>query len=230
VAATAIHQAALLARWGPFCRRAVASHGGGGGMLRARAHAAGAGAWCAVCMRSLAQRQHTASVAWRVGAGGGAMASRATWRLYGAAEDGDVARIAAALLAGADPNAFERTHGITPLHQAAINGRVAAIAALLAAGARVDDASRVGNTPLMLAVLHGSTAAVDALLAAGANVDHVNNRGNTALHWASMHGHPDATRVLLDAGVRTDVRNREGKRPVNVVRPPLARLFDTAAR
>jgi hypothetical protein len=147
-----------------------------------------------------------------------------TWLVH-VAEDGDVAGIAAALLAGADPNAFEMTNGMTPLQRAAHNGHVAAIAALLAAGARVDGANTFGTTPLMVAVLPGSTAALDALLAAGADVHHVNNGGYTALHWASMAGHLDAARVLLEAGARTDVRNREGKRPVDVVRPPLARSY-----
>jgi uncharacterized protein len=151
------------------------------------------------------------------------MASDVNWRLCDAAEEGDVAGISAAVLAGADTNAFDRTNGMTPLHRAAINGHVAAIAALLAAGARADGTSSIGNTPLMLGVLHGSTAALDALLAAGANTNHVNNGGYTALHWASMHGHPDATCVLLDAGARTDMRNKHGQQPVNVVRADFTR-------
>jgi ankyrin repeat protein len=158
------------------------------------------------------------------------MASKANDKLHRAARSGDVAGIAAALLAGADPNAFEGMDEWTPLRSATHNGLVAAIAALLVAGARVDGADSIGNTPLMVAVLRGSTAALDALLAAGADVHHVNNGGYTALHLASNGGHPDATRVLLEAGARTDVRNKSGKRPIDAVSAQLARSLDVAAQ
>jgi ankyrin repeat protein len=156
------------------------------------------------------------------------MASRVNERLCRAASTGDVAGIAAALLAGADPNAFEGTYYYTPLQWAAAYGHVAAIAALLAAGARVDGANSAGITPLMLAAHNGHTAAVDALLAAGADLQHADKDGDTALHCASMNGHVDAARALLEAGARADVRNKEGKQPINVVRT-LACSHDVAA-
>jgi uncharacterized protein len=155
------------------------------------------------------------------------MASDANWRLRDAARDGDVAGIAAALLAGADANnASEGTAELTPLLWAAFYGHVAAIAALLAAGARVDGTGSVGITPLMNAALNGGIAAIDALLAAGADVHRVAMNGNTALHLTSSYSRVDAARVLLDAGARTDVRDKRGKRPIDVVRaPPLARFM-----
>jgi ankyrin repeat protein len=159
-----------------------------------------------------------------VRAGGSAMASEAFRRLCSAAERDDVAGIAAALLAGADPNACEGAHDAMPLQLAAYRGHVAAIAALLAAGAHVNGASSDGTTPLMRAVWHGHTAAIDALLAAGADVHHVNAVGQTALHWAPMWGQLDAARMLLEAGVRTDVRNNDGKRPIDVVSAPTCAL------
>jgi hypothetical protein len=145
------------------------------------------------------------------------MASEANDRLCDAAERDDVAGIAAALLVGADPNAFEGT-GYTPLLWAATYGHAAVIAALLAAGARVDATGNVGITPLMEAALYGHIAAIDALLAAGADVHRVDNDGGTVLHFALVRGRLDATRVLLDAGARTGVRDRSGKRPIDVVR------------
>jgi hypothetical protein len=159
-------------------------------------------------------------VAWRVGAGGSAMASEANKRLGVAAITGDVAGIAAALLAGADPNAW--VNNWTPLNWAAHFGHVAAIAALLAAGARVDAADSAGWTPLMWAAQNNRTSAIDTLLAAGADMHHGNNDGDTALHYAVMSGLLDTARLLLEAGVRTDVRNKEGKRTIDVVRAPLA--------
>jgi ankyrin repeat protein len=143
------------------------------------------------------------------------MASDANERLRDAAGLGDVAGIAAALLAGADPNA--PLSGRTPLHRAAHYGHVAAIAALLAAGARMDGADSYGTTPLMEAAQNDRTAAIDALLAAGVHVNRATPSGHTALHYAGMWSRLDTARVLLEAGARTDVRNRDGKRPIDVV-------------
>jgi ankyrin repeat protein len=152
------------------------------------------------------------------------MASGANERLCGAAMLGDVAGIAAALLAGADPNAFEGTDSLTPLRCAARNGHVAAIAALLAAGAHVDGRDILGGTPLMYAADRGHTAALDALLAAGADVNHTGIHGDIALHWASNAGCLDAARVLLVAGARTDVCTKRGQRPIDEVRAPTRSL------
>jgi uncharacterized protein len=157
-------------------------------------------------------------------AGGGAMASGADERLVDAAKGGDVKGIAAALLAGADPNAFEGTYNMSPLQQAAVRGRVAAIAALLAAGARLDGEDWDGNTPLMGTAQYSHIAAMIALLAAGADVHCANKLGFAALHYASMCGRLDAARLLAEAGARADVRNKEGERPIDMVRPPLARF------
>jgi ankyrin repeat protein len=149
------------------------------------------------------------------------MASEAKERMCLALMHGDVAGVAAALLAGADPNAL--VGDWTPLHDAAAYGVVAAIDVLLAAGARLHFAGRHGFTALMNAALMGQTAAVDALLAAGANVHDAGENGNTVLHWASRSGHLDTARALLEAGARTDLRNKEGKRPIDVVRLRLGR-------
>jgi ankyrin repeat protein len=157
------------------------------------------------------------------------MASEANERLCDAAMGGDVAGIAALLLAGADPDAFEGTGDMTPLLWAAYHGHVAVIAALLAAGARVDGASSYGTTPLMGAAESGQAAVVAALLAAGADVHRVNNGGDTVLHLASRWGPMDSARVLLDAGARTDVRDKFGNRPMDRVRAP-ARLMRLRGR
>jgi uncharacterized protein len=157
------------------------------------------------------------------------MASVLDRRLNDAARAGDVAGLADALLAGADPNAL--VSGWTPLQRAALGDHVVAIAALLAAGARVDDADSRGTTPLLYAAYTANTATVDALLAAGADVHRADNNGDTALHWASQKGRLDAPRLLLDAGARTGMRNKEGKRPIDVVRaPPLARSMRLRVR
>jgi ankyrin repeat protein len=151
------------------------------------------------------------------------MASRANWSLSDAAERGDVAGIAAALLAGADPNAFEGSQGWGPLLRAAWNDHVAAIAALLAAGARVDGANSIGITALMSAAANDRAVAIDALLAAGADVNRADSDGDTALHGASIKGNLHTARALVEAGARTELSNKFGRRPIDLVRPPLAR-------
>jgi hypothetical protein len=151
--------------------------------------------------------------------------STANEKLCGAAMFGYVAEIERQIAAGADPNAFEGTANGSPLQRAAEYGHVAAIAVLLKAGARVDGVSISGWTPLLSAAYGGRTAAVDALVAAGADVHHADEDGDTALHDASLCGELDAARVLLEGGAKTDVRNKEGKRPIDVVRAPLARSW-----
>jgi ankyrin repeat protein len=149
--------------------------------------------------------------------------SSANEKLVAAAKCGNVPEIAAALLAGADPNAFRGAIPMTPLQRAADSGHVAAITTLVAAGARVDCTNSGAWTPLMIAALNGHTAAVDALLTAGADVHRVDTLGHTPLHSTSMRGLPDPAQLLLEAGARTDVRNKWGKRPIDVVRALLAR-------
>jgi ankyrin repeat protein len=149
-------------------------------------------------------------------------------RLCDAADRGDVAGIAAALLAGADLEALDGAYVMTPLQWAAYTGHVAAIAALLAAGARVDGTDLDGSTPLIYAAIHGHTSATDALLAAGADMHRVDRNGDTALHLTSSYSHVDAARLLLDAGARADVRSNDNKRPIDVVRTP-ARSLDAPA-
>jgi ankyrin repeat protein len=143
--------------------------------------------------------------------------------LYEAAGRGDVAKIERQIAAGADPNAFEGTGGLTPLQCAGAYGHVAAIAALLKAGARVDGVDSDGTTPLIFAAANGRTAAIDALVAVGADVHRADKDGDTALHRASVYGFLDAARVLLEAGAKTDVCNKDGERPIDVVRAQLAR-------
>jgi ankyrin repeat protein len=149
--------------------------------------------------------------------------SSANDRLVDAADRGDVPEIERQLAAGADPNAFEGTDNWTPLQMAADGGRLAVVVALLKAGAHVDGAKSDGWTPLMFATDNGHTATIDALLAAGADVQHTDSHGNAVLHRASVHGQLNAARMVLQAGARTEVRNGEGKRPVDLVRAPLAR-------
>jgi hypothetical protein len=151
------------------------------------------------------------------------MASELDERLRDAADRGDVACIAAALLAGADLEALDGAYVMTPLQWAAYTGHVAAIAALLKAGARVDGMFR-DWTPLILAACRDCTAAMDALLTAGADVHHAGTDGGTALHRASYKGHMDAARLLVEAGARTDVRNEDGQRSIDEVRAPACSL------
>jgi hypothetical protein len=150
------------------------------------------------------------------------MASTANKRVLDAAERGDVAGIADALVEGADPNAFEGTDDWTPLQSTACHSHIPAIHVLLAAGARVDGVDSNDITPLMYAAVNDRTAAVDALLAAGAGVNHADVFGDTALHRASMRGNLGAARVLVDAGARTDMRNVQHKLPIDEVCASLA--------
>jgi len=139
------------------------------------------------------------------------------WMLCDAASRGKVGEIKRLIAAGANPNAYEGTCGVTPLHLAAIHGRAAVITALLKAGAHVNGTNSYGFTPLLYTGASDYTAALDVLIAAGADVNHANEEGVTALHRASIWGYFNTACKLLEAGARVDVRTSDGKLPVDLV-------------
>lgn len=110
---------------------------------------------------------------------------------------GDQAGLAAALEAGADPNAADRW-GVTALARAAAKGDLAVVDLLLTHGAEVDRASGAGNTALMAAAAAGRVEALERLLAAGADPGHGNTWGLTAHDWAQWPPNGADVQALLE--------------------------------
>lgn len=119
---------------------------------------------------------------------------------------------AAALAAGADPNAMDPL-GQRPLAVAARhNPRIAPL--LLKAGADPRGKGEFGRTALMAAASDpsASPATLDLLLRAGADLDAQDTlEGRTALMEAAVSQSPGALQALLRAGARLDLRDKRGR-------------------
>lgn len=116
-----------------------------------------------------------------------------------AVRSGDVARVQAALDAGADVNATDGW-GRTPLLVATQLRNTAAVRLLIARGARLDAANRNDITPLIAAAQTGNVEAVQLLLEAGAAVDRRDNLGWSALEWATQRKQEEIAGLLRARG------------------------------
>ncbi|MES5818961.1 ankyrin repeat domain-containing protein [Streptomyces sp. RG80] len=125
-------------------------------------------------------------------------------QLYEATLDGDLARVAALLRRGADP---ERRYddGATPLYLAAVQGEAGVARLLLKAGAAPDTQSEgMGSegTALCAAACWGHTETVRELLTHGAdpNLREDHGTGWAPLAWANNGPHPETAALLRAAG------------------------------
>ena len=130
-----------------------------------------------------------------------------TTPLLDAAYQGDAARVAELIRAGADvkeANLF----GATPISQAALRGDTAVLKLLLKAGADPDSPNAEGETALMLVARTGNVEAAKLLVAAGAKVDARESwGGQTALLWAAAKNQPEMIRFLVSKGAQVDARS-----------------------
>lgn len=127
-------------------------------------------------------------------------ASQATQDLWRAAKDGDVAKVKAALAAGADIEGIdfsENQNGRRALNYAALNNQVEVIEVLLAAGANIESQNRTRFTPLHHAAEAGSIDAINALLKHGADKRAKMYRGGIPQQIAEYKGHRDAALLLV---------------------------------
>lgn len=125
----------------------------------------------------------------------GAVFADANDHLLAAARERPVARVKAALSAGADPNTRGLWNGQTPLDEALVwNENPAVIAAPLEAGADPNARRDDGVTPLHLATVNNNPEIIVTLLEAGADLRArtVANPlaqtvdGETPFHWAAI--------------------------------------------
>ena len=110
--------------------------------------------------------------------------------------------LAAALAAGADPDARD-AHGFPALWQAAARGMLDTMELLASHGARFELPNNDGETPLHAAAGGGQVRAVKFLLELGANPNSGNLRGETPLHDTALgthHTRLEIAAALLEHG------------------------------
>ncbi len=105
--------------------------------------------------------------------------------IWGAARDGDVARLQRHLRRGNSVNMKSEEDGGSLLGLAASAGQLDAVKFLLAKGAAASAKSDDGNTPLHGAAFFGRVEIVALLIEAGAEIDAKNDRGDTPLDAAA---------------------------------------------
>uniref|UniRef100_A0ACD5X3X1 Uncharacterized protein n=1 Tax=Avena sativa TaxID=4498 RepID=A0ACD5X3X1_AVESA len=138
---------------------------------------------------------------------------------FGAAQSGDLARLAAAV--SSRPSLLRRTtlfDRLSALHIAAAHGHLQVVSMALDLCVQPDVVNRHKQTALMLAAMHGRTECVRRLLDAGANILMFDSsHGRTCLHYAAYYGHSDCLRAILSAAQTSPVSQSWGyARFVNV--------------
>ena len=124
--------------------------------------------------------------------------------LHAAAHRGDLARLAAALTAGAPVNGRD-SHGRTPLHVAAFARQREAIRRLAAAGAELGALENDRYDAVTIAAVADDEETLKVLLALGASAKLTTSRyDGTALIAAAHLGHDGVVRQLIAAGAPLD--------------------------
>lgn len=133
-----------------------------------------------------------------------------------AARQGDVAELAAALVAGADVNRPDDS-GTTPLAYAVLYGHADCVRTLLHYGAQVDPVDGKGYTPLHLALRAPHLACLELLIDAGAAVNRPTPNGWSPLGYAALRNHADCVSSLLQApGICPNEPNVYGETALHV--------------
>ena len=123
--------------------------------------------------------------------------------LFAAVQNGILAKVQAALKAGAPLNARNHLHR-TPLHVAVARNHLPVVIYLLNENTELNPHDNNGQTPLHVAVQINNEDILNRLLAAGAEVDARDNNQNTPLHHAAYKGYNTITRLLLKANAQID--------------------------
>jgi ankyrin repeat protein len=139
-----------------------------------------------------------------------------TKSLFAGLFNSDLSQCAAALDAGADPNARDPSDfGETALTRAIERRFLDGVELLLGRGATTDISLPSTTLPLHYAAHRGDAAACRMLLASGANVNMRDAHGRTALHRATIGGDAKACQELIAGGADVRIVNSSGNTPLH---------------
>jgi hypothetical protein len=127
-----------------------------------------------------------------------------------ASEQGDVERVKALILQGADVNK-KNSSGETALIRATDKGHADIVGFLLDNGADPDSTTDSGRTALMYAAGEGLVNLMSLLLERGADPDHRDSTGMTPLMNAVKSGSLEAVEFLIQNNTNKEAYNMEGK-------------------
>jgi cytochrome c len=127
--------------------------------------------------------------------------------IHEAAKGGDIAKIAAALDAGADVN--DAVGSPSPLYQAVRRGHLEAAKFLIERGADANADEKAGRvSPLMAAVTKAKVELIELLLASGADPNTQSDYQN-AIHVAAKIGCLPCVKALVAAGADVNARTTD---------------------
>ena len=129
-----------------------------------------------------------------------AISDDAAYKLYKAAENGDIEVVEQLISEGVSVNAKNKS-GSYALNAAAYKNDHKLIKLLLNNGADIDSRNGELDTPLICATKYssGNEVTVKMLLEAGTDVKAVDEDGNTALFYAKKKGQTAAVSIMSDA-------------------------------
>ncbi|MCB9245691.1 MAG: ankyrin repeat domain-containing protein [Flavobacteriales bacterium] len=127
----------------------------------------------------------------------------------------DVAKLKAAIAAGANVNAFDK-NGAPALNSAVIWADMTQL--LIEAKANVNEAGKVDMTPLMTAAMMSAPESMKLLLAAGADPKFKMKNGMSVLHYTTWRSNcAECVQLLVDKGVDVNEKDKNGETPLTIM-------------
>ncbi|MBI1183384.1 hypothetical protein GC194_03885 [bacterium] len=127
----------------------------------------------------------------------------------------DVAKLKAAIAAGAKVNALDK-NGAPALNSAVIWADMTQL--LVDAKADVNEAGKVDMTPLMTAAMMSSPESMKILLNSGADPKFKMKNGMSILHYATWRSNcAECVQLLIDKGVDVNEKDKNGETPMTIM-------------
>jgi len=132
--------------------------------------------------------------------------------LFVAIATGNTVKTEQILNNGSNPNVFDLSGGLSPLHVATLSGLSECVNILLKHGAEVDasDKGSVGGTALYASAEKGYVEIAKLLIEHGANVNGRTKEGKTALMIAAAKGSSELVGLLIDKGADVNASDHAG--------------------